>query len=778
MSEEDFPYDKILGVRKTEGRASEYLVKYKGQSYQKLEWVQDTKIRRYNDGQNFIARANRSGIKQEPPFYDPEYEIIDKIVSENDNKFLVKWKKLGYDQLTWETTADQLEIARYRHMSLQTLPTLDESMQRPFVFPDQPTCPLSSNELISYNYLKNQILTENLITITDKYCFRSTKVISAIISDLLLNPEEKGPFLILTAYDEVEDFNIALHECSFRNHPACYVGSKDSKAKMNELDMVFAPHVLKYNVMITTPDMFVSELDYFKNISWRLLIVNDNQTFNTIKRRHYKEMEALEVYKRVKLDFQSLSSSLNGLQHIVDDLMAKEFKPLLTPEEHTATENVKKVIDPIIQGQHKRGATNSKNYTVNCPINEIQCLAIQRAIYENRDHIKENDFFYLAQKIFRCIHHPLIAYGDLDVKNIDSSTKMQVLMEMIKYTVEEGKSLVVISQFITFLDILEDILRTKNFMWRRFTRVDASAENGSEVFTEGKISVFLFDSRLSSEIDLPLHIIDKAVLIDEPLTCWMNILRTHREGRISVSKVSEIYKLEEVNLNEEKLFSICNDSSSPQYANIESICRKASISASVPSPVPDEISLLNAATLDTRRSNKGEDGFDIPDFWNVFFEVVEEPKLPILQTRPEGSKWTVLDRENLVRWIQRVGLNRTNDLIKLSRLNFSPDEVTLAVKSLIREVLRLTQSLAAFPVARSVLSQDTDEDIEKQTKFINEKPFSDLTFVEMLRLDATQFLRRLENLFYIYSLFEKNPDSWTNIPPIKIGRCFTSTNLE
>jgi len=39
-----------------------------------------------------------------PPYYDPTYDLPEKIIGEDDRKYLVKWINLDYNQCTWETS--------------------------------------------------------------------------------------------------------------------------------------------------------------------------------------------------------------------------------------------------------------------------------------------------------------------------------------------------------------------------------------------------------------------------------------------------------------------------------------------------------------------------------------------------------------------------------------------------------------------------------------------------------------------------------------------------
>ena len=67
------------------------------------------------------------------------------------------------------------------------------------------------------------------------------------------------------------------------------------------------------------------------------------------------------------------------------------------------------------------------------------------------------------------------------------------------------KSIIVISQFETGLDIIKDIITTKALTVCRFTADDAEPESGSEIFQFGIAIVFLYCHKISITFDALLQ---------------------------------------------------------------------------------------------------------------------------------------------------------------------------------------------------------------------------------------------------------------------------------
>ena len=128
----------------------------------------------------------------------------------------------------------------------------------------------------------------------------------------------------------------------------------------------------------------------------------------------------------------------------------------------------------------------------------------------------------------------------------------------------------------------------------------------------------------------------------------------------------------------------------------------------------------------------------------------------------------ILKRDIFIRWLLRLGMGRSEEISKHSRLNIPPEEVTFATKSFVRFLLKTTQQ-PNYPVAKQFIRQDTQDDIEKEQKFMEQEPFNDEFFLEIVKNDCTSYLKRLEMLFYLGSLFDKSSTPWNKIASLKLA---------
>ncbi len=166
--EEDQPIEKILAYRDKHHRLKheglevvesqetageddvlEYLVKYKERSYVHCKWVPASVIERQHMGRTRLNKFHQKFSIQsfeDGEYFNPDYLAIDRVISHDiiDGKyhFLVKWKALGYEEITWEQAHivnDTPKIRRY--FEVNEKPALSE-----FEIPKRPN-PKSFNRL-------------------------------------------------------------------------------------------------------------------------------------------------------------------------------------------------------------------------------------------------------------------------------------------------------------------------------------------------------------------------------------------------------------------------------------------------------------------------------------------------------------------------------------------------------------------------------------------------------------------------------------------------------
>lgn len=127
-------------------------------------------------------------------------------------------------------------------------------------------------------------------------------------------------------------------------------------------------------------------------------------------------------------------------------------------------------------------------------------------------------------------------------EKVKQSAKMELLMEMVPEMIEEGRKILIFSQFTTMLALIEDELVARSITYSKLTGQTRKREEAIEKFQEGGASVFLISLKAGG-VGLNLTAADTVIHYDP----WWNPAAenqaTDRAHRIGQDKAVFVYKL-------------------------------------------------------------------------------------------------------------------------------------------------------------------------------------------------------------------------------------------
>jgi len=142
-----------------------------------------------------------------------------------------------------------------------------------------------------------------------------------------------------------------------------------------------------------------------------------------------------------------------------------------------------------------------------------------------------------------------------EAKKVQQSAKLEMLMEMLPELIEEGRRVLLFSQFTKMLAIIEDRLNAINIKYTKLTGQTRKRDEAIECFKRGEADVFLISLKAGG-VGLNLTEADTVIHYDP----WWNPAAenqaTDRAHRIGQDKPVFVYKLITENTVEEKILSL------------------------------------------------------------------------------------------------------------------------------------------------------------------------------------------------------------------------------
>ncbi|MEQ2274925.1 choline dehydrogenase 7, partial [Xenotaenia resolanae] len=577
------------------------------------------KIKRFRAKQllnNFITEMDDEPFN---PDYVEVDRVLDVSESTDENGeivtlYLVKWCSLAYEDATWELKADidQSKIDEYERIAAREPNT--ERVDRPSAADWNKL--ESSREYRNGNALREyQLEGLNWLTFNwynSRNCILADemglgKTIQSItfLYEIYMKAIE-GPFLIIAPLSTIPNWEREFRTWTELN-VVVYHGSQASRKTIQAYEMYYRDAqgkiikgVYRFHAVITTFEMILADCPELRGIPWRCVVIDEA---HRLKNRNCKLLEGL---KMMDMEHKVLLTG-TPLQNTVEELFSllNFLEPERFPSEQTfmtefgdlkTEEQVQKlqgILKPMMLRRLKEDVEKNlapKEET----IIEVELTNIQKKYYRA---ILEKNFSFLSKggaggsgsasvpnllntmmELRKCCNHPYLINGAeekiieefreshggrIDVPEmalqamIQAAGKLVLIDKLLPKLKAGGHRVLIFSQMVRCLDILEDYLIQRRYPYERIdgrvrgnlrqAAIDRFSRPDSDRF------VFLLCTRAGG-LGINLTAADTCIIFDSDWNPQNDLQAQARCHRIGQSKSVKIYRLITRNSYEREMF--------------------------------------------------------------------------------------------------------------------------------------------------------------------------------------------------------------------------------
>ena len=349
----------------------------------------------------------------------------------------------------------------------------------------------------------------------------------------------------------------------------------------------------KFNVLITTFELIITHSQELKSFNWRLCVIDEA---HRLKNRNCKLLEGLRLLNmehRVLLSGTPLQNNVNELFSLLNflepaqfsssDAFLQEFGALKTESE---VNKLQAILKPMMLRRMKEDVEKSlapKEETVV----EVELTNIQKKYYRG---ILERNFSFLSKgttssnipnlmntmmELRKCCIHPYLLNGaeeqiQIDYRNVNgddpdayfkalihSSGKMVLVDKLLPKLKSNGHRVLIFSQMVKCLDILEDYLIYRKYSFERIdgrirgdlrqAAIDRFCRPDSDRF------VFLLCTKAGG-LGINLTAADTVIIYDSDWNPQNDLQAQARCHRIGQQKMVKVYRLICRNTYEREMF--------------------------------------------------------------------------------------------------------------------------------------------------------------------------------------------------------------------------------
>lgn len=338
--------------------------------------------------------------------------------------------------------------------------------------------------------------------------------------------------------------------------------------------------ILDFDIVLTTYPLLTRDADVLLGHEWHLVILDEAQNIKNPKAKASQNIRQLNCRHRLCLTGTPMENHLTELWSQFHFLMPgmlgdeKKFKhlfrnPIEKKQDRDRQKRLRERVAPFMLRREKKDvAKELPPKTI--IVSRVALESAQRDLYETirvsmntkirdaidqkgmgRSHIIILDALLKLRQI--CCHPQLLKMPS--AKKITHSAKLNQLMEMVPEMVEEGRKILLFSQFTSMLAIIEEELVKRKIGFVKLTGQTKDRAKPVDEFQEGTVPVFLISLKAGGS-GLNLTAADTVIHYDP----WWNPAAenqaTDRAYRIGQDKPVFVYKMITEGTVEEKILEM------------------------------------------------------------------------------------------------------------------------------------------------------------------------------------------------------------------------------
>ncbi|XP_054656461.1 chromodomain-helicase-DNA-binding protein 7 isoform X2 [Dunckerocampus dactyliophorus] len=532
--------------------------------------------------------------------------------------YLVKWCSLPYEDSTWELKADidQSKIEEFERIAARTQNTarVDRPQASEWKKLEGSREYRNGNALREYqleglNWLTFNWYNSRNCILADEMGLGKTIQSITFLYEIYMKGIQ-GPFLVIAPLSTIPNWEREFRSWTELN-AVVYHGSQASRRTIQAYEMYFRDAqgkiikgAYRFHAVITTFEMILADCPELRGIPWRCVVIDEA---HRLKNRNCKLLEGLKLMDmehKVLLTGTPLQNTVEELFSLLNFLEPErfpseqtfmtEFGDLKTEEQ---VQNLQGILKPMMLRRLKEDVEKNlapKEET----IIEVELTNIQKKYYRA---ILEKNFSFLSKggagggggsggsgssvpnllntmmELRKCCNHPYLINGaeekiieefrdahvgadmpDMALQAmVHAAGKLVLIDKLLPKLKAGGHRVLVFSQMVRCLDILEDYLIQKRYPYERIdgrvrgnlrqAAIDRFSRPDSDRF------VFLLCTRAGG-LGINLTAADTCIIFDSDWNPQNDLQAQARCHRIGQSKAVKIYRLITRNSYEREMF--------------------------------------------------------------------------------------------------------------------------------------------------------------------------------------------------------------------------------
>ncbi|KAK9321944.1 P-loop containing nucleoside triphosphate hydrolase protein [Lipomyces orientalis] len=528
-----------------------------------------------------------------------------------------KWKGLSFSELFWEEPPSQSHKERYAdfqeayedyvrgfyiHLPQSTSTDIQKFKQSAFAkheLKEQPKFivggTLMDYQLEGMNWLYFKWFQNKPAILADDMGLGKTIQIISYLS-ILFHVHGIWPVLVVAPQSTVPNWKREFRKWAPDIRCIAYNGWKEHRQIQQKYQMCVTNkkgvNDLNCHVVITSFNTLMDDSSFLNRYTWQVLVVDEGQRLKSDKNMTYKSLKEMHTEHKVLLTGTPLQNNIRELFNLLQflnpaEVDAEKLEGKYSEMSESNLVELHNLLRPYFLRRTKTEVLSHLLPQKTEIIVPISMVTLQKRLYKsilakNPDLLRAivsktnlsakastSNLNNIFMQLRKCLCHPYLCNQDIEQLSTDPKEslkrlteacgKLQLLSIMLPKLIAGGHRILIFSQFVIMLDILEDFLYGMGISYARLDgsvssqdrqqRIDAFNAEGS------KISIFILSTRAGG-VGINLATADTVIVYDPDFNPHQDLQALSRAHRIGQKKKVLVFNLVTRNSVEEKILEI------------------------------------------------------------------------------------------------------------------------------------------------------------------------------------------------------------------------------
>ncbi|KAL8738090.1 MAG: hypothetical protein Q9181_001076 [Wetmoreana brouardii] len=546
-----------------------------------------------------------------------DYKKVERVISiredeEGDIEYYVKWKRVPYDGCTWEDAGlisriAQTEIDQYFDRGA-SLPVSGKPKPLSEQFKEQPAYikngTLRDFQKTGINFMALNWQRNRSVILADEMGLGKTVQTVSFLNWLRHDRLQQGPFLVVVPLSTMPSWAETFDHWTPDINYVVFNGKKSSRDIIKEYELFVHPEILKkpkFHVLLTTYEYISIDANYFSRIRWQFMAVDEAHRLKSRDSKLYNELLSFKVPHKLLITgtpVQNDLSELSALLHFINpnDPEADINIDFLQPEEASRkVQGLTKTLEPIMIRRTKKTVEKDlppkTEKIIRVELSDVQLEYYKNILTRNYAALNEGakgpkqSLLNIMMELKKASNHPFLfpnaearivgdksGHEDVFKAMVTSSGKLMLLDGLLKKLQKNGHRVLIFSQMVKMLDILQDYMKYRGYQFQRLDGTIPSPQRtqAMEHFNKPDSPDFCFLlSTRAGGLGINLMTADTVILFDSDWNPQADLQAMARAHRIGQTKPVSIFRLVSKETIEEEVLERARNKLMLEHITIE-----------------------------------------------------------------------------------------------------------------------------------------------------------------------------------------------------------------